>query len=143
MLTSVEKIRRTDGSANHSNSQPTIEQLREKLVKWRKIKKYNREPVPKDIWKDATELARKYSIYKISKALSLNYVNLKARVMGPSEKKPKNKKIPFIELGSLPSEEEIVIEMENRKGSRLKIRLKGTTDFDPMDLARTFYQKNL
>ena len=123
-------------------TQPTIEQLREKLVKWRKIKKYNREPVPKDIWKDATELARKYSIYEVSKALSLNYVNLKARVMGPSEKKPKNKKIPFIELGPLPSEEEIIIEMENRKGSRLKISLKGT-DFDPMDLARTFYQKNL
>jgi len=80
-------------------SQPTIEELREKLVKWRKIKKYNREPVPRDIWKDATELAKKYSIYKVSKALSLNYVN--------------------------------------------KIRLKGRTDFDLTDLARTFYQKNL
>ncbi len=124
-------------------TQPTIEQLREKLVKWRKIKKYNREPVPKDIWKDATALARKYSIYKVSKALSLNYVNLKARVVGPSKKKAKNKITPFIELGQLPSTTEIVLEMENRKGSRLKICLKGTTDFDPMDLAKTFYQKNL
>lgn len=124
-------------------AQPTIEQLREKLVKWRKIKKYNREPVPKDIWKDATALARKYSIYKVSKALSLNYVNLKARVVGPSKKKAKNKITPFIELGQLPSTTEIVLEMENRKGSRLKICLKGTTDFDPMDLAKTFYQKNL
>ena len=123
-------------------TQPTIEQLREKLVKWRKIKKYNREPVPKDIWKDATELARKYSIYEVSKALSLNYVNLKARVVGPSKKKAKNKITPFIELGQLPSTTEIVLEMENRKGSRLKISLKGT-DFDPMDLAKTFYQKNL
>ena len=124
-------------------TQPTIEQLREKLVKWRKIKKYNREPVPKDIWKDATALARKYSIYKVSKALSLNYVNLKARVVGPSKKKTENKITPFIELGQLPSTTEIVLEMENRKGSRLKICLKGTTDFDPMDLAKTFYQKNL
>ena len=123
-------------------TQPTIEQLREKLVKWRKIKKYNREPVPKDIWKDATELARKYSIYEVSKALSLNYVNLKARVVGPSEKKPKDKITPFIELSQLPPAKEIVLEMENRKGSRLKISLKGT-DFDPMDLAKTFYQKNL
>ena len=124
-------------------SQPTLENLREKLVKWRKIKKYHREPVPKDIWKDATELARKYSIYKVSKSLNLNYVNLKARVMGPSEKKPDNKKTPFIELGKLPSAAEIVLEMENRKGSRLKICLKGSTDFDPMDLAKIFYQKNL
>ena len=124
-------------------SQPTLENLREKLVKWRKIKKYHREPVPKDIWKDATELARKYSIYKVSKSLNLNYVNLKARVMGPSEKKSDNKKTPFIELSKLPSAAEIVLEMENRKGSRLKICLKGSTDFDPMELARTFYQKNL
>jgi hypothetical protein len=123
-------------------SQPTLENLREKLVKWRKIKRYHREPVPKDIWKDATELARKYSIYKVSKALSLNYVNLKTRVMGPSKKKP-NIKTPFIELGQLPPAAEIVLEMENKKGSRLKICLKGSTDFDPMDLARTFYQKNL
>ena len=124
-------------------SQPTIEELREKLVKWRKIKRYHREPVPKDIWKDATELARKYSIYKVSKSLSLNYVNLRARVVGPSKKKPENKKTPFIELGQLPPAKEIVLEMENKKGSRLKICLKGRIEFDLMDLARTFYQKNL
>ena len=124
-------------------NQPTLEELREKLVKWRKIKRYHREPVPKDIWKDATELAKKYSIYKVSKALSLNYVNLKTRVMGPSKKKPENKKTPFIELGQLPPAAEIVLEMENKKGSRLKVCLKGKIDFDPMDLARTFLQKNL
>jgi hypothetical protein len=124
-------------------NQPTLEELREKLVKWRKIKRYHREPVPKDIWKDATELAKKYSIYKVSKALSLNYVNLKTRVMGPSKKKPENKKTPFIELGQLPPAAEIVLEMENKKGSRLKVCLKGKIDFDPMDIARTFLQKNL
>ena len=124
-------------------NQPTLEELREKLFKWRKIKRYHREPVPKDIWKDATELAKKYSIYKVSKALSLNYVNLKTRVMGPSKKKPENKKTPFIELGQLPPAAEIVLEMENKKGSRLKVCLKGKIDFDPMDIARTFLQKNL
>ena len=131
-----------DQQSTATINQPTLEQLREKLDDWRKIKRYNREPIPKDIWKDATELARKYSVYKVSRALSLNYVNLKGRVMGPLNKQPKNKKTPFIELGPLPSAAEIVIEMENKKGSRLKICLKGRTDFDPMDLARTFYQKN-
>ncbi len=132
-----------DQQITATDSQPTLENLREKLVKWRKIKRYHREPVPKDIWKDATELAKKYSIYKVSKALSLNYVNLKTRVMGPSKKKPENKKTPFIELGQLPPAAEIVLEMENKKGSRLKICLKGKIDFDPMDLAKIFYQKNL
>jgi len=132
-----------DNKITATVSQPTLENLREKLVKWRETKRYPREPVPKDIWKDATELARKYSIYKVSKSLSLNYVNLKARVTGPSKKKPENKKMPFIELGQLPPAKEIVLEMENKKGSRLKICLKGSTGFDPMDLVRTFYQRNL
>jgi len=38
---------------------------------------------------------------------------------------------------------QIVLEMENKKGSRLKVCLKGKIDFDPMDIARTFLQKNL
>ena len=132
-----------DQQITATTNQPTLEQLREKLDSWRKIKRYHREPVPKDIWKDATELARKYSIYKVSRALSLNYVNLKNPVTGPSKKQPENKKTSFIELGQPPSMPEIVLEMENKKGSRLKICLKGRTDFDPMDLARIFYQKNL
>jgi len=126
-------------------SQPTIEQVREKLDRWRKIKKH-REPIPKDIWKDAAELARKHSINTVSKTLRLSYTDLKDRVMGPS--KPKSKKrrsSDFIEIGynQPPSMPETTIEMENKKGSRFKICLKGSTDFDPVDLARIFLQKNL
>ena len=123
------------------SSQPTFEQVRERLERWRKIKKH-REPIPKDIWQDATELAKKHSIYKVSKALSLNYINLKTRVYGTS-KQPGNKKTPFIEINQPILMPEMVLELENKKGSRLKISFKGRIDFDPMDFARTFLQKNL
>ena len=126
------------------NSQPDIEQVRERLEKWRKIKKH-REPIPKDIWQDATELARKHSINTVSKTLRLRYTDLKNRVCGPSKPKPKNKQLSdFIEIGyNQPSLiPETTIEMENKKGSRLKISFKGT-GFDPMDLVKTFLQKNL
>jgi len=126
-------------------SQPTIEQVGERLDKWRKIKKH-RESIPKDIWQDATELARKHSINTVSKTLRLSYTDLKDRVCGPSKPKPKKRRSSdFIEIGynQSPSIPETTIEMENKKGSRFKISFKGRIDFDPMDLARTFYQKNL
>ena len=75
-------------------------------------------------------------------ALSLNYINLKTRVCGTS-KQPGNKKTPFIEINQPILMPEMVLELENKKGSRLKISFKGRIDFDPMDLAKTFYQKNL
>ena len=127
------------------SSQPTFEQVRERLERWRKIKKH-REPIPKDIWQDATELAKKHSINTVSKTLRLSYTDLKDRVCGPSKPKPKKRRpSDFIEIGydqpsSMP---EMIIELENKKGSRLKVCLKGKIDFDPMDIARTFLQKNL
>ena len=127
------------------SSQPTFEQVHERLESWRKIKKH-REPIPKDIWHDATELAKKHSINTVSKTLRLSYTDLKDRVCGPSKPKPKKQRpSDFIEIGydkpsSMP---ETTIELENKKGSRLKVCLKGKIDFDPMDIARTFLQKNL
>ena len=127
------------------SSQPTFEQVHERLEKWRKIKKH-REPIPKDIWHDATELAKKHSINTVSKTLRLSYTDLKDRVCGPSKPKPKKQRSSdFIEIGydqpsSMP---ETTIELENKKGSRLKISFKGKAGFDPMDFARTFLQKNL
>ena len=124
-------------------SQPTIEQVGERLDRWRKIKKH-REPIPRDIWQDATELAKKHSINTVSKTLRLSYTDLKDRVCGPSKPKPKKQRSSdFIEIGQPPSMPEMIIEMENKKGSRLKICLKGRIDFNLMDLSKTFYQKNL
>jgi len=121
---------------------PAIEEVRQRLEGWRKIKKH-RQPIPKDIWQDAAELARKYSISAVSKTLRLSYTDLKDRVYGPS--KTKQKSSDFIEIGySQPSIiPETTIEMENKKGSSFKVCLKGRTDSGLMDLARTFLQKNL
>jgi hypothetical protein len=121
---------------------PAIEEVRQRLESWRKIKKH-RQPIPEDIWQDAAGLARKYSVNTISKTLRLSYTDLKDRVCGPS--KTKQKSSDFIEIGySQPSIiPETTIEMENKKGSRFKVCLKGGTDSGPMDLARTFLQKNL
>ena len=124
------------------SSQPTLEQIGSKLEQWRKIKRHC-EPIPKDLWQAAAELAKKHSINTVSKTLRLSYADLKDRVHPSNPKSAK--KGPFIELGYTQpfSGPETTLEMENKKGSRLKISFKGRVDLDLMDLARTFLQKNL
>jgi len=97
-------------------------------------------------WQAAADLARKHSINTVSKALGLNYTDLKDRIYGPSKPKPVGKeKDFFVELkpGQPFLVPEATLEMETEKGSRLKISLKGRTDFDLMSLAKTFLENGL
>ena len=110
---------------NTTNMHPTLEEVRNKLEHWRKIKRNHREPIPKDLWQAAAEIARKHSINQVSKALHLSYADLKNRVYGPSISKHKNKQKPssFVELECAQPflMQETTLEMENPKGSRLKV----------------------
>lgn len=62
---------------NTLSIQPTLDEVRNQLENWRKNKRNHREPVPKDLWQAAAELARKHSINTVSKALRLSYADLK------------------------------------------------------------------
>ena len=127
-------------------TQPTLEEVRGKLDNWRKIKRNHREPIPKDLWQAAADLARKHSVNTVSKELRLSYKDLKERVFGHQKLRSRDNKRPpsFVELGyDQPfSGPEAALEMENTKGSKMRVYLKGRTDFDLMVLARTFLEKN-
>ena len=58
---------------NQPTLQPTLEEVRDKFESWRKIKRNHREPIPKDLWQAAADLARKYSVNTVSKELHLSY----------------------------------------------------------------------
>ena len=131
---------------NTPNRKLTLEEVGSKLEHWRKIKRNHREPIPKDLWQAAAELAGKHSINTVSKKLRLSYVDLKNRVYpSPKPRQANKEKASFIELGyGQPSlMPETTLEMETEKGSRLKICFKGRTDFDLMALVKTFCQKGL
>ena len=121
---------------------PAIEEVRQRLESWRKIKKNPCEPVPGDIWQAAADLARVHSVNSVSKALHLSYMDLKHHAYGST--KPKEKKKPtFVEIGPLqPSPfQEATLEIENPKGSKVRISLKGSNDCRIMSLAEIFLNK--
>jgi len=121
---------------------PAIEEVRTQLDNWRKNKLNHREPIPKELWQAAVELARAHSINTISKALRLSYADLKDRLYGPSEPKPpvRQKPASFIELKYSPPlmPEKITVEIENKKGCKMRICLRA--DADITTLIKSFCQ---
>ena len=127
--------------------QPTLEEVSAQLKHWRQIKRNHREPIPKKLWQAAVELSRQYSISSVSKELRLGYTDLKERVHISSMSKPKNKERDpdFIEL---KCEQpflvlEATVEIEDSKGSKMRMCFKGKPDFDLMNLAKAFLEKSL
>ena len=114
------------------NAEPNLDEIRSQLENWRKNKTNKREPIPKDIWQAAVELARKHSIATVSKALRLRYASLKEHIYGPpiSKNKAKEKFPSFVELKySQPlTQEGITVDIENKRGCRMKICSKESVD---------------
>ncbi|MBM3709060.1 MAG: hypothetical protein FJW61_01360 [Actinobacteria bacterium] len=123
----------------------TIDEIRSQLENWRQNKRNHREPIPKELWQAAADLAKKHSINTVSKALRLSYADLKVRLYGPSKPKPSKRQKPasFIELkcDSPLTDKETTLELQDLKRDiRLKISFKGSPVFDISSLIKSFCQ---
>ena len=121
--------------------QLTLEELKNQLEDYRKNKSYHRQPIPKELWQAAADLAKKHSIATISKELRLRYASLKEHMYGPpiSKNKAKEKFPSFVELKySQPLLSDITVDIENKRGLRMRICLKES--FDISSLIKTFCQ---
>lgn len=125
---------------NTQTSPLTLGELKKQFEDYRKNKSYNREPIPKQLWQAAADLAKKHSIATVSKELGLKYSSIKEHVYGhPISKNKVRKKSPFfVELkhSQLFSEMPITVDIENKKGIRMRICLGTNTDIG--SLIKTF-----
>ncbi|MCP3924171.1 MAG: hypothetical protein GY714_16450 [Desulfobacterales bacterium] len=121
-----------------------LEAVRYQFEIWRANKKSRREAIPEELWEAAKELANKYSINEVSKCLRLNYTDLKKRMLGDDYQTVSKKPPSFIELPSekLFTQSECIIEMEDKSGSRMKMCFRGETNFDLLELGKSFWNKN-
>ena len=124
------------------NNQLTLEELKNQFEDYRKNKSYNRQPIPKQLWQAAADLAKKHSIATVSKELGLRYSSIKEYIYGPPVSKNKvRKKSPcFVELKyNQPfMQEGITVDIENKKGARMRICLGSSTDI--ASIIKTFCQ---
>jgi hypothetical protein len=118
---------------------PALDDVRKKFEHWRKTRK-RRRPIPKELWDDAVALSKRHSINTIAKVLCLNYTTLKSRIHGiQSKKKPPPPDPAFVELDFGVSTSECIVEMEKKGGAKMRMRFRGSTDFDPLTLSKAFW----
>jgi len=100
-------------------SKGKLEEARERFEAWRKSRK-NYRPIPADLWTAAVELTRQYPINTVSRALRLNYSDLKRHIKGTSDEVTSGG--AFVEVNiPMALTVQSIVEIEHREGNRLRI----------------------
>jgi len=126
------------------SSTPTPDALDKALTRfeaWRRNRKH-RTPIPQSLWAAAIEACRCVSIHQVSRALRLNYNDLKARVACSSGRQSSPEPaVPegFVELVASQSPLRCTVEIENGAGATMKMTFEGDCPrWDPTALASAF-----
>ena len=119
----------------------SLEEVQQRFERWREGRKRG-TPIPAALWEDAVCLCAHHSLCKISSALHLDYNVLKKRFQSACpDHFPGSQSMTtsdFIALDLRSSLPEFIIEME-RAGERMRIHIKGTPGFHPLELMETFW----
>jgi len=125
-------------------TKPTLADVQKKFETWRESRK-KRSQVPKKLWKAAIELTSDYTIHEISKALGINCLRLKKRILSSRGDQSVIKKSPpsFIELNLENNifTAESIVEIENKAGSRMKMYFRGKPGLDLVKFGKAFLEQ--
>lgn len=119
----------------------SLEEVQQRFERWREERKRG-TPIPAALWEEAVRLCADHSLCKISSALHLGYNVLKERFKSaypdhfPESVTPSD----FIALDLRSSLPEFIMEME-RAGGKMRIHIKGTSSFPPVELMETFWRR--
>jgi hypothetical protein len=125
--------------------QSRLEDVRNQFENWRH-RRAKRAPIPKSLWQAAILLYPDHSVYEISKALRLNYTDLKHRVEAQRcVFQPASVSEPaFIELGDLTAPmatAQCIVEMQAQDGAKMKMYFKGDVGLDLLQLSKAFWSQ--
>jgi len=124
----------------------SLEVVRNQFEAWRK-RRHCRSRIPEALWQAAADLCRERSVGEVSRALRLNYNDLKRRVHRSRDRglavghRPD---LGFVklDLGAPIAPPECLVEMEAPDGAKMRMSLRGAArDFDPVDLSRAFWRQ--
>ena len=126
---------------NNTSLPSDLKAVRNRFEKWRTTRT-GRSRIPESLWSLAVPVAKTHGISRVSRVLRVNYPGLKRRVTAakpPSLQEESSS--PFVELdlsrSFLPTE--CLIELEERGGSKMTIRLTGSNSLDVIGLSSAFF----
>jgi len=126
---------------------------RRRFERWRRTRE-GRSRIPDPLWHSAVKLSETYGIHRTAKTLRLNPDSLKRHVAsangnglrGPGRSRQKaagqEALTAFVELPSLerPGAPECIVELENPRGVKMRIRLTGCQSSDMVTaVSRVFF----
>ncbi len=112
------------------------------LAAWRKQRKH-REPIPEALWRAMVPLARAYGVSPVAQALRVNYTALKRHVTATAplgESPPGFVEVPLATGWVGP---QCVIELEDRSGAQLTLRLAQGGSAEALALAQGLWRERV
>jgi len=124
---------------------PTLQEVLTRFETWRKCKKVGSR-IPKSLWAAAVDLCEVHSIYAVSRALGLNYTELKRRYAAATHEAQMQKGQPtsacFVEIPALAISSTCVVELSNASGATMKMTFQGQSlPPDPVAMIRGFLSR--
>jgi hypothetical protein len=128
--------------STRSSTSIGLEKTRRRIARWRERCPYRGAAMPAALWAAAVALARQHGLYTTARTLHVDYGSLKKRldtagaqrVLAPA----------FIELPAArpPGLGPCVIDLEGRRGRRLRVEVTGVTVADLVTLAEVAWGRD-
>ena len=117
-----------------------MKKVHRQLEQWRS-RRAGRERIPASLWAAAGALARQHGVNQVSRALHLEFNQLKRVAEGSGRSGRKRTGPAFVELVAPQSAagQECMLEVESSRG-RLRIELKGMTVAELADISRALWE---
>ena len=136
-------IKRATQSGAESEIPLAMRKVYRRLERWRS-KRTGRARIPERLWAAAGELAREHGVNAVSRALHLEFNQLKRRAESGGlirRKKATSATPAFVELiaPATSAERSCVLEMEGRRG-KLRIELPGAATAELAGLSRALWE---
>jgi len=129
-------------AATGSSTSLGLEDARRRVARWRETRPYRGAPMPAALWGAAVALARQHGLYTTARTLRVDYGSLKKRLdaaAGVRVAAP-----TFVELAAVPPPGlgPCVIDLEGRRGRRLRIEVTGVTVADLVTLTQVAWGRD-
>ena len=113
-----------------------LEDARRHIARWRETRPYRGAPMPAALWAAAVALARQHGLYTTARTLRVDYGSLKKRLTAAAGVRVSAP--TFVELAAAPPTglRACVIELEARRGRRMRIEVNGVTPADLVALTQ-------
>jgi hypothetical protein len=122
---------------------PTLQEVLTRFETWRKNKKPGSR-IPKCLWTAAVDVCDVHSLCEVSRALGLNYTELKRRYAIATQKAETQQPTSarFVELPALAMSSTYVVELSNASGATMKMTFQGQgLHPDPVAMIRGFLSR--